>query len=566
MSFMPTSASLLRLLLLALISPLTAAQSTPSARITGTVVSSADGSPVPRCHLVASLIERGVPPGRLAAPSADGDSDERGHFAMTLPSVGSWLLRASARGYRPQTLDQHDEFSSSVVLTTPEPSIDLLFRLTPDSAITGVVLDEANEAVRGAHVSLYAVLPSRVDGSPSSRVRANATTDDRGRYELAGLGPGDFRLAVEAKPWYAASTQVPRVQPSAPPPLAPSLDVVYPVTWYPGGTDPDTAATITLHGGEVRQADIQLRPIPSVHLHISTTPSTPSPNDSLRRQIRFPQVIPVSPGPSSSDIRMTLGTQGQVDVGGLTPGVYRVQLPEYPSHSALVQISPGSARTLDLANLASTASVEIKIDGAADPGSVAITFVDADNLQSVLSTGATRGGRGLQHRQTVASTQGSLPAPRVIELPPGRYLVYQSTPNLFLTGITFAGKELRGRLVTIPAGDSSITLHIATGRASVAGIATFQGKPAEGAMVMLVPSTVDDPASITELRRDQTNTDGSFEIDGIIPGQYILIALDQGWYVNWNDLSTLRRYLTHGFPVDLKPSENLKQNLAAQLP
>jgi hypothetical protein len=65
------------------------------------------------------------------------------------------------------------------------------------------------------------------------------------------------------------------------------------------------------------------------------------------------------------------------------------------------------------------------------------------------------------------------------------------------------------------------------------------------------------PNSITFLRRAQTNKNGSLDLENIIPGQYILVAIDHGWQINWGDPSTLRRYLMQGAPVELKLLEAL---------
>lgn len=559
--------SLFRLILLALIGTSAVGQTTTVFRVTGTVVSSNDGSPVPGCHLVAVRVQHGVAGSSFTAPLDAADTDEHGHFSLTVPSAGSWSLQASARGYRSQAYDQHEGFSSAIILTAAAPSIDLLFHLTPDAAITGFVLDEANEPVRRAQVSLHVVLPEASDGSQPSRIRANASTDDRGHYELAGLGPGDYRLSVRAQPWYAAAAQPRRFQPGATAPLDPSLDVVYPLTWFPGGADSETATTITLHGGETRQADFQLQPIQSIHLHIPVQAQNPAPNEGSRRPVRLPQIEPASMGGNSSSISTTVDQQGQIDVGGLAPGLYRVQFPEesgQPGHASLVQVTPGSTRTLDLATASSTAIVSLKIEGA-DPNSVTVTFVDADNPQNVFRSNSGRGGGGLQRRQT-ANSQANPLMPATLEIPPGRYLVYQSNPGNFLAGIAVAGKDQPGRMATIPVGESSVTVRLGTGRAAVTGIASFEGKPSVGALVLLVPITVDEPGSITEVHRDQTNTDGSFDLPGVIPGQYILIALDHGWRIHWSDPATLRRYLIHGTPLDLRPSTDAKQDLDAQAP
>lgn len=155
----------------------------------------------------------------------------------------------------------------------------------------------------------------------------------------------------------------------------------------------------------------------------------------------------------------------------------------------------------------------------------------------------------------------------MIEAPPGRYeVVLQGRGNVFLTGLAAKGAETAGRYVTVGAGESTLTVHTASGRASVSGMATMDGKAVAGAMMLLVPVTIEDPNSITVLRQDQTNTDGSFDIANIIPGQYILVGVDHGWGVNWGDASTLRRYLMQGVPLELKSSAVAKQNVEAQSP
>ena len=120
--------------------------------------------------------------------------------------------------------------------------------------------------------------------------------------------------------------------------------------------------------------------------------------------------------------------------------------------------------------------------------------------------------------------------------------------------------------MTVGAGESTLTVHVGSGRANLSGLATLEEKPLPGAMVLLVPITIEDPNSIPFLVQDQTNTDGSFEMANVIPGQYILVAIDHGWGINWGDPSTLRRYLMQGVPVELKSSAIVKQNVAAQAP
>jgi hypothetical protein len=238
-------------------------------------------------------------------------------------------------------------------------------------------------------------------------------------------------------------------------------------------------------------------------------------------------------------------------------------------------VTANSARTLDLSTPSrDMARITLRLDGVVDSeansnsraernGGVQVTLIDTDTHRgSFSSNGNQAGGPNLGRRDPRDPS-----VDRILEVPPGRYeVVLQGRPNIFLTGLTAKGAEVAGRYVTVGAGDSTLTVHAASGRASLSGVASLDGKPSVGAMVLLVPITIEDPNSITMLRQDQTNTDGSFEVANIIPGEYILIAIDHGWQINWGDPSTLRRYLMQGVPVELKSSAIVKQNITAQTP
>jgi hypothetical protein len=261
-----------------------------------------------------------------------------------------------------------------------------------------------------------------------------------------------------------------------------------------------------------------------------------------------------------------IGPQGTIDIGGLAPGQYeiRMQGPGEAVKPAIVNLAEGSAQTLDMSAATTMASVSIHLDGlaGADADSVRVNFIDPENGRNVARDNAAYflSGSLLQRRRQDASG-------RTIEIPPGRYeVVLAGRPNLFLTRITAQSAQATGRFVTVPSGSSTLTLHIADGRSALTGIAKMQGKPSVGAMVLLIPATLGEPDNLNIIRRDQTNTDGSFELNNVLPGQYILLAIDQGWQINWKDPSTLRGYMMHGIPVDLTSTQKLRETIEAQAP
>jgi hypothetical protein len=562
--------------------------------ITGVVINSANGDPVPRCHLTATLTASGTGYGtgsgtgsgtgrggfgnrQFPAPANGFDCDEHGHFTVTVPSAGAWRVTASARGFVSQAYDEHQLFSSAIVVTADAPTKEIEFRISPEASIVGVVLDEAGEPIRNAQVMLQNVPPPSPGGpQPAGNMRGGARTDDRGMYELPNLSPGDYRLTVHAQPWYAANGQQNRGNEPDTASLDPPLDFAYPVTWFPGVSDPALAETITLHAGDTRQADFHMVPMPSIHMRILTPTVNNGPNGS--RVTTFPIVQQVSSGgggPNFVQITTRFDQQGQIDVGGLTPGLYQVRLagPNQEGHAALVEVSANSARTVDMSTPSrDMARITLRFDGLGDSdsnsrqernGGVVVTLIDTETHSGSFSSNGNEGEGGNLRRR-----EGRDPAAdRILEVPPGRYeVVLQGRPNLFLTGLTAKGAEAAGRYVKVAAGESTLTVHVASGRASLSGIATLDGKPSVGAMALLVPITIEDPNSINILRQDQTNTDGSFDLANVLPGQYILVAIDHGWQINWGDPSTLRRYLMQGVPIELKSSGNVKQNITAQAP
>ena len=555
--------------------------------ITGVVINSVGGGVVPHCHLTPSLNNgRGGLANRpnfgnrqFPALASEFDCDTNGHFTVTLPSAGMWRLVASARGFVSAAYDEHPPFATAIVLTPEAPTANIEFRLSPEASIVGVVLDEAGEPVRNAQIMLQNVPPPNPGGpQPVGGTRGNARTDDRGMYELANLAPGDYRLSAHAQPWYAANSQPVRTSDSdTAASLDPSLDFTYPVTWFPGVSDPAVAETIVLHAGDTRQADFHMVPVPSIHMRILLPPRV-SNGPNTPPVPAFPLIQQLSSAAGAGFVQTSTRydqQQGLIDVGGLTPGTYQVRLagPNQEGHSAVVEVSANSTRTLDLSAPSSDmARIKLRFDGVADVdsgsrpernGGLQVMLVGTDARRgSFFSNNGEGNGPNLVRRE-----QRDPNAERVLEVPPGRYeVVLQGRPNFFLTGLTAKEAETAGRYVTVGTGESTLTVHVASGRATLSGIATLDGKPCVGAMILLVPITIEDPNSIAILRQDQTNTDGSYDLASVLPGQYILVAIDRGWQINWGDPSTLRRYLMQGAPVDLKASAIVKQNIAAQAP
>src|SRR5437868_2518298 len=89
----------------------------------------------------------------------------------------------------------------------------------------------------------------------------------------------------------------------------------------------------------------------------------------------------------------------------------------------------------------------------------------------------------------------------------------------------------------------NVTLTLLAGVVNVEGFAKRSGKAAPGVMIALVPK---DPADNRELfRRDQSDLDGSFSLRSVIPGLYTVVAIENGWDLDWSEPGVIAHYCQH---------------------
>lgn len=518
--------------------------------VTGAVINEVNREPLAECtvHLIAN--PEAIPGKLLQDPSYSKDvvSDEQGRFRFDHVPVGAYNLQAERRGFPTRAFEDHDGFSSAVVTGPNIDNQDLVIRLVPPSSIFGYVIDEASEPVRQAPVQLY----QESKDASSKFQRMDATmTDDRGRFEFPRLKPGKYYLSVTAKPWYAQnmSSQVSdKLSPATR-----GLDVTYPTTFFPGVVDPNAADAITVKSGNQSQADIALSPIPALHLRIQI------PANSARRPDMY-SLHQVSPDGtfSPSTANMHMDDRGGIEFSGLAPGAYEVETSEsrvfrpatapYMALHREVQLS-GDTIISGQEGFASQISVVGKLvsaSGAAAEG-VMIAFESAHTKQM----------------QSVGTSRDGLFS---ITLPPGAYRVVPETSGglTYVTQMVAEGAAASGDRIVLKAGQTTVNMvvQVGSGLATVEGYARKGGKAARAVSVALVPVKKSFEANL--IRRDQTNTDGSFSLPRVVPGLYRLISVERGWELDWESAEAVQRYLAKGLLVEIKAGDKLQKEVEAQ--
>lgn len=505
-------------------------------RVAGVVVNAVSGEPV-RGVAVALLT---VQDSHVVASTESGDD---GQFALESLSAAKYQLTASKRGYSTGFYNQHYEYNSAIVTGPGQDTEHLIFKLSPAAVIYGVVTGDGSDPVDGASVTLYEKPHMHVPGERTEPVQT-VQTDDTGAYEFRGLEPGDYMIAVKAKPWYASSPNGGGAQKQETEAEA-ALDVAYPVTFFDSTTDEGSAATITLAKGAREEADISMHPIQAIRLVVAS-PRGRGVSQPILQETIFG--LPIQNNgmemaePGTPDAQ---GNSTTVEFEGVAPGHYELTQGDPPR---LVEMDASSSQQVDPTAGVPTQTVSGVVQTA--PG---VSFT----------------GRGMIALQP-ADESGPMVAPAQIDggsfkldnVPPGSWLVEamgQETQLPVLAIGPRGGRAQAGNRITVDDKSLALVVTISAGNTRIEGFARKDGKGVAGAMVILVPK---DIAEIAELaRRDQSDSDGSFALLNVAPGDYTLVAVDDAWGMDWFDPAVISRYLPQGMSVTVKDTSDKTQHL-----
>ncbi len=493
-------------------------------RIAGTVVSAKGANPLARARVTIADAKR-----RESMQSVVTGDDGRYEFRVP---AGKYSLDGEKRGFISASYNQHDQFSTAIVTGGDFDTENLVLRLAPDAVLTGKVLDEFGEPVRNAQVSVYR--ENHFQGvSRITRYRA-AATDDEGRYEVTPLDAGTYFVAAKASPWYAIhpSTNTEGTNAAAPAQVDSSLDVVYPITYYGDATEADDATPIPVRGGDRLEADIHLNPLPSLHVIVHTAEDG---SQGVNLPVLQKQAFDGFEQVDGGNIQMI--SPGVFELSGVAAGRYSVRMPDgngQMKEPTEVNLSGGNELDVSTGNSTSRIKVAVQIDGAA-------------TLPSPLQV-ALRNRKG---RTNAARVDGKGEA-EFGDVIPGNYeIVANSTTQPYsIVRIVSEAATVNGHGLTVPAGAQlNLVLKLVGSSVTVEGFAKRAGKATAGAMIVLVPKNPED--NLDRFRRDQSDLDGSFSLPNVIPGSYTIIAIDDGWDLDWSQPALLGVYLGRGQAVEI---------------
>lgn len=132
----------------------------------------------------------------------------------------------------------------------------------------------------------------------------------------------------------------------------------------------------------------------------------------------------------------------------------------------------------------------------------------------------------------------------------------------FLTHLAATGAKVSGRTVEISAQDVHLTATVSNAFSRVSGFALRDGQRTPGMLVALVPQESERGAN--PVRFDQSDGDGSFSVANLLPGKYMLMALDKAWDLGWNNVPFLAKFISAGQAVMAKGHQEYKLDAKVQ--
>jgi hypothetical protein len=200
-----------------------------------------------------------------------------------------------------------------------------------------------------------------------------------------------------------------------------------------------------------------------------------------------------------------------------------------------MEVDAAGSQDVDLTAAAPVYSVEFKVkmvDGTPLPEPLEMTLVADDATLRRIPTRTAE-------KDTV----------RFNEVPAGRWNVLVGSKELWLAviGIESGGGLTADSRIVVRDRRVVATAVIAQGKTNVEGFAKKGGKGEAGVMIVLVPK--DPAASLALFRRDQSDSDGSFLLRDASPGEYTVVAIEDGWSLDWAKPEIISRYVHNGTQI-----------------
>ncbi len=471
--------------------------------VAGVVVAADSGQPLPRATVSLTNLADPTPSVTLA--------DNAGRFRFDEVAAGSYRVMATRAGYVPTAYGarRYDDPGITIVVSSDSRFDDLRVALMPGAAVSGDVVD-----VNGRPASAVTVTALRVIDRPGDArslapvpslteagVLASTRTDGHGHFRLYGL-PAD-RYAIQAR-WMKTGGATPAAMFTG---------------YYPGVVSRGEAVPVELAAGSERAIRLMLTE-PAVTALRGIVMDGGAPAGGVRVAID-------QEGPDAGFLEsVTSDASGRFVFESVPAGRYTVEARTTTDHT-------GWGRTAAVVDGAQPTDVVLPLEpGLSLAGQIEFDDLPAEQRQAaalvrLIPQYPWQREAALALRPDAAGRFG------LRDVVPGRYRVTATAGagagaewSWTVEAVRVGEHERAGDLLVIPASVSDLRaiIILTTPNLTLSGtVRDAEGHAATGVAILAFP--VDPDSRITtRIRTARPRTDATFDLSGLLPGDFFVAA------------------------------------------
>jgi hypothetical protein len=466
--------------------------------IGGAVLNDRTGLPLPRAHVT-------LLPAQAGLRTIEADTDDKGAFLFHDFESGRYSLNASRDGYLTSsvcwlgTVRLQQTFS----IGTKEAIAGITFRLRPFAVMAGRISFEDGEPAMNIRVEAYREYRNHLRHGYA--LAANVVSNDRGEYRLFGLQPGSYIVAATERPT-PASEQTRETQATR-----------YATTFYVNSTKLGEAVPVRLdYGQESGGIDVVLKRLRKVKLHGHVTNGLTGEAVSSA-SISMQRVDAHNTASIAETVPVTFDHDHRFEIRDVTPDSYVMWAESADGGKALVGHAPLTVGESDIDNVELTILGErpgsaVLVDGGVRlDDQLKLRFEPRNERGKVVEVSKVAGVDGF-HFSLMGDDLYDL---FVTGLPNDFYL-----SAVKVNGVDVMPLGIEGTAATVDR-PFEVVLNSQGGRVSGRVLGSDDSLWSR-ASVALIP---DPPKGKVQLYREgAADENGLFQLRGVAPGRYILVA------------------------------------------
>jgi hypothetical protein len=453
--------------------------------ITGSVVLADDSTPVAGALVLS----------RSSVFSADVIAGADGRFTITNVPPGKHTLTAAKSGLVAADIDLINS-ETIVTIVAGQESAKIVLRLRRTGAIVGTISDPEGEPIRGLMVAAMP-LGSTFDNFDKDERGRFWVTDDTGGFRIFGLAPGDYYIVAA---WANDVADLLKILPRS----SANQKRWYGTTFYPGTAFRSQARPVHVLGGSDTRIEFTAREVEPANITV---------------QVDGEAVGKWTAGLSGGDVQSIEIEEGRVfEFQRTFPGEYELEISDTATRARYT--SPLTVREGEPA--------KIVINPLASGGAIVSGNVSSAKSQP-LPERARLTFTSLCTGETVAAAIDDEQEKFTARMPAGTYVVeFESEKHVVrIASVTANGRDVAPREVKLTTGQNLVNVELedgVEGTRSISGRVRNREHGFTGNVAVVAVRKQSDPACKPNYSTAVTDQNGTFSLDGVMPGKYDVYA------------------------------------------